>query len=402
MENHFQVEKKLSLRLGQSGFSLVEMVVVTAVFVIVIIVATEAFNRIYSRSTALSKSEESNIEGVVALEMFRKDLVQAGFGLPWDFDGTAPTYTEATGDPAKDFNDSGTTTGIPRAFVAGNDLDGTTKGVVDKTDYLALKGSPLSLNAAAGKWTHVDTTGIPKQWSEDSLNTGDRVVVMKREFTDSGYKSTLIHTGNTIFTTYKPAGLDAAFQPQLSGDKYYLYGISSDQDPTMPFNRSDYYVKRLTTIPASCADNTGVLYKAVVNQSNGATTPIPIMDCVADMQVVFGWDMNDDGVVDTYSDAVFTGTPSISGTATASDVEAVMADPVEFRKKLKLVKVYLMVQDGKKDRSYRNSQKIIVGNLGEETLTKSYSVSKLDDNNWTNYRWKIYRIVVTPKNLKAE
>ncbi len=123
MGYYFYRKKKLSLRLGQAGFSLIEMVVVTAVFVIVIIVASEAFNRIFSRSNTLSNSEESNVEGVVALEMFRKDLVQAGFGLLWDFVGPlAPAYKKQRGVPSADFNDSGTATRIPRAFVAGNNL----------------------------------------------------------------------------------------------------------------------------------------------------------------------------------------------------------------------------------------------------------------------------------------
>ncbi len=85
-------------------------------------------------------------------------------------------------------------------------------------------------------------------------------------------------------------------------------------------------------------------------------------------------------------------------------MQAAISDPAELRETLKFAKVYLMVQDGKRDSTYRNSQEIIVGNksLGEESLTKKYSVADLDANNWTNFRWKVYRIVVTPLNLKAQ
>jgi prepilin-type N-terminal cleavage/methylation domain-containing protein len=401
MGNYYHAENKPSLRLGQAGFTLIEMVVVTAVFVIVMIVASEAFLRIMSRSNILSQREESNIEGVVALEMFRKDLVQAGFGLPLEFAGTsAPNYNEADEAPASTLNDSGTTTKLPRPFVSGNDLE-IVGGPLAKTDYLALKGSPLSRNEAARKWTYVNYSSVgksPKAWSDDSLQNGDRVVVLKRAFSDTGYTSKLMHNGDTFFTTYDTAALDVNFRPQVQGETCYVYGISSDQDPRMPFNRSDYYVKRTADIPASCADNTGVLIKAVVKQVDGKLDEVPILDCVADMQVVFGWDTADDGVIDTYSNADGT---VVSGTGTQSDVQAAMADAANLRKKLKLVKVYLMVQDGGRDPSFRNQQEIVVGNKdnGEESLTKKYTVANLAANNWTNYRWKVYRIVVTPKNL---
>ncbi len=41
------------------------------------------------------------------------------------------------------------------------------------------------------------------------------------------------------------------------------------------------------------------------------------MDCVADMQVVFGWDIDKDGDIDTYSDADGA-TVSGTGSTTAS------------------------------------------------------------------------------------
>ena len=60
------------------GFSLVEMIVVMAIFVIVIMITGTAFNAIVSRSAQEYKSAESEIEGIVGLEILRRDLVQAG------------------------------------------------------------------------------------------------------------------------------------------------------------------------------------------------------------------------------------------------------------------------------------------------------------------------------------
>jgi Tfp pilus assembly protein FimT len=56
---------------GSGGFSLVEVVVVMAMFMVVIMISTSAFNNILSGAKQQMKSSESNIEGVVGLEVFR-------------------------------------------------------------------------------------------------------------------------------------------------------------------------------------------------------------------------------------------------------------------------------------------------------------------------------------------
>jgi len=56
---------------SRKGFTLVEMIVVMAVFVVVIMITADSFKTILTQMTKITKSEESNIEGVVGLEMFR-------------------------------------------------------------------------------------------------------------------------------------------------------------------------------------------------------------------------------------------------------------------------------------------------------------------------------------------
>lgn len=396
--------------IGQAGFTLVETIVVTAVFVIVIIIASDSFNRILTQSNILTKRMESNIEGIVGLEMLRHDLNQAGFGLPWGY--TNPiNYTEASGTEESKYNDA--SSGIPRAFLAGDNVAGSDKSQPDKTDYLVLKGTSLSRNIASQKWTYVSYSSVgsskPKVWSSGNLKDGDTVTVIRRAFTESGFVNQLVvlatGTGaNTFSTSFSSGGLGAGsgFEPVLQQETHYLYGIDSGTI-LRPFNRSDYYVRRPETIPSMCADRTGVLYKATLNQSSGTFTEIPILDCVADMQVVFGWDMNEDGVIDTVSNADGTTANSSAGFSN-THVKDTIKDAGLIRNRLKLVKIYLLVQDGRPDPNYKNTKDIIVGNknLGEESLTKKYTVTDIEANKWSHYRWKVYRIVVDPKNLTLQ
>ena len=69
-----------------------------------------------------------------------------------------------------------------------------------------------------------------------------------------------------------------------------MYGVDQDTNLRMPFNRADYFISN-TNAPSRCAPNTGVLEKVVVNQSDGRLTNfLPLVDCVADMQVIFRLD----------------------------------------------------------------------------------------------------------------
>jgi hypothetical protein len=185
-------------------------------------------------------------------------------------------------------------------------------------------------------------------------------------------------------------------------NEYVIYGLNGS-DPQMPYNRSDYFVAHPSAagaVPALCAPNTGTLYKATVNQDDGKLAYLPLLDCVADMQVVLGWDLTigtttslgQDGVVDTWSspDPQFR-----FGSAAQADVEAAMADPKLLASALKVVKVYILAQVGRKDPGYTSPSPITVGDTGELSITRNHVLT----SDMLNYRWKVYRIVVRPKNL---
>ncbi|MDD2852800.1 MAG: prepilin-type N-terminal cleavage/methylation domain-containing protein [Desulfuromonadaceae bacterium] len=373
------------------GFTLIELIITMALFIAVILITTSAFESILKTSGKLVVSEESNIEGIVGLEMFRHDLQQMGYGLPSAYQ-VVPDYLEANSGPAV-LNDS--PAGVPRAVVSFDNYS-------SHGDYLAVKATSVGRNSTSQKWTYLtysSTTKPSKVWSNasENLSATSRVVILDRTFSKDGkLVNTLV---NSTATDWKDFTL-TSMSPIDSSQTYFQYGVS-DATIRMPFNRSDYYVKRPTTgtsIPSWCADNVGILYMATVNHSNGDSTEYPLLDCVADMQVVFGWDVAGNGLIDE-STAYATDSVDISvaGSSSPADIQAIMNSPDEIRNKLKYVKVYLMVQDGRKDLNFTNSSKIVVGDI--ESITKGYDVAALTAKGWLNYRWKIYRLVIRPKNL---
>jgi len=416
------------------GFTLMEMVVVMAVFIVVIAISGDVFRTVLQQTSKLFRSEESNIEGIVGLEMFRHDLQQAGYGL-----FTVPLCSEYTGEAASalasSFNEVARTMDDPcdtsdslvsvagkrvppRALVAGNSMaavsdttsvSGSSFTIRAGSDYLALKGLTLDRNATSQKWTYLVKTSsgvVPKTWPSkaENLQGGDRVLLMRRSISQAKKTLTIVPEetekwfytpfGNTAFGTYSTNMTD-----------YVLYGFSNTNSPRMPFNRSDYFVARPSgadSVPALCAPNTGILYKATVNQDGGKLNYLPLLDCVADMQVVFGWDLTigstatagQDGLIDTWTspDSNFR-----TGSAIKSDIDAAMADPELLSSALRVIKVYVLAQVGRMDPAYTSPSPITVGDTGETAITRSYALT----SDMLHYRWKVYRIVVRPKNLMA-
>ena len=169
---------------NKTGFTLVEVIVVMAIFIAVLMITASAFNTILTKTNIVARSEESNIEGVVGLEMLRHDLEQTGFGLFTDVDSEvgAITYAEAADAPASNYNDASS---IPRALVADDELAIT--GLAGFTaDYLVIKSTTVGGTTTSQKWTYVTDSGIPKVWGkQDFTDDNDKLLVVKQEIRKS-------------------------------------------------------------------------------------------------------------------------------------------------------------------------------------------------------------------------
>lgn len=393
-----------SLMRDERGFSLVEMIVVTAIFIIIMIITGQSFETIVTKSTQETKLAETQIEGAVGLEILRRDLAQAGYGLPWDLDGV--TYTEvadadALGVPDLDsteFND--TPPNAPRAVVSSDEANAATVGL-NGSDVLVVKSTITGISATAKKWYNATFS----HYTSNDIETGERLIVMKNAFSGGVLASkVLVHDGSSFTLSY-PADITAFpanFRPDTGLDTYMVYGVAPQSASSTllrtPFNRSDYYIKRpdeSRAMPEMCAKQVdesdpaglGILYRSTASQTPGASgagfsPPYPLLDCVADMQVVYSLDSNGDGSIDNHSDIP---------PATAADVRA----------QVKEVRVYILAQEGAKSTGFTFPHSSLL--VGEKINGVDYGRTFVfDDHNikdWANYRWRIYTIVVSPGNL---
>jgi prepilin-type N-terminal cleavage/methylation domain-containing protein len=375
----------------QRGFTLIELLLVIAIMALVMAATSKMFIALLNEFKQQSKIAESNIEGIVGLELLRQDIERAGYGLPWE---VPIIYNEAAVTTYNDCSGVGPCN-APRPIVTGNNTDfvDTTVTPNSQSDYLVIKAANVIRNAASQKWTYL-VTGATKTWdtsmvpSENPSNT-DYVIVLSPGATTSDQRTLLTDGGGNWYKQYSGV---SSFWPS-SGDPQplFVYDIIDNTGLTglrMPFNRADYYISTSASYAASmCAPNTGTLIKAMISHVNGAKTDIlPLLDCVANMQVVFRLDTNGDGLIDTATDDI-------------SGLNALLT-----RQQVKEIRVYILAHEGQMDKNftYQNSSPAPCTSatqiyVGDPSIGGGRCFN-IGTN--TNYRWKIYTITIQPKNMR--
>lgn len=363
------------MRRRNSGFSILEIMIALAIVMLVLAAATTFFITTVRQYKIQTKIVESNIEGVLGLELLRQDLESLGFGLPWS---NVTVISDApTSSPLID-----SITGGPRAVVSNNNPSTTV--TVNGSNYLVIRSTQVGMGSAAGKWTTLQAEGRIRSWGsdEEDLLDNDRVIVLSPTLNHW----TLVSPENGIsFSTVK--NVSSIYAP---GDNLTVTNIVYGVDNTpleFPWNRADYYIDNASLntslqVPQRCASNTGVLVKRVVRHVSGKplTPDLPLLDCAADMQVIYGLDNNADKAVDDW----------------VTDISSSTAETI--RTQLLEVRVYILAHVGQRDNSYRNSQNPIpVGFIGPDGSMKGryFTIA----NEYLNYRWKVYSIVVKPMSL---
>ncbi len=369
--------------MNNKGFTLIELLVALGILAIIIGIPYAFLTKELKHTVKESALSQSALEKIPSLEILRKDIEEAGYGLVWNMGNV--TYNEASSSTPSlysfnqnTFNDA--PNNPPRAIVGKRDTDASKPGF----SYLVLKGTSLGLNKACKHWSYIDKDGknlgdrniwpTTNSANYNNFKNGDRVIVM-----DAGSRKIVENSGKFYFTI----GTDdnSTIAPQ---SVYLIYGVGTS-DPRAPFNRVDYYLKDSGTPPSECATGTHTLYRMVMNSSGNFGPPYyPLLHCVADFQVGFGLDTDGDGKIDIWP-------PDITG-----------YNATEIRDQLKQVRVYILVQNGTKDKDYNYPHtSLTVGEtINGTTIGRNFNLST-QITDYKFYHWKLIKLVVEPKNLGA-
>jgi prepilin-type N-terminal cleavage/methylation domain-containing protein len=391
----------------QSGFSLIEVLVVMVIFSIIIVAASQTFTGLLADFKKQSKIAETNIEGMLGLEVMRRDIISAGYGLYWSLDPkTAPTTSAFTDEVsvAADANGAALNDDLnsdaPRALVFGSGYG------LNSSDRFAVRSMNVAANCNSECFNYLFTspTFTVNSWTpaNDNIAKTDYVTVMKPD-----------DTHRWLVFTKSPAKFTAKMQDVLtsyssgttSGQATsIIFSLGTDSTPRLPFNRADFYIAN-TGMPSRCAAGTGVLYKKVVNLSTTSTgyhPAIPLLDCVADMQVAYRYDSTGGNYGDLVTDVTPTNGIDVFPWHDTTDDE----DPVwsEKARQIREVRIYILAQEGQRDNTFTYpNQTVRVGEAAFSfgtTATQSIPLGRTFDlsgiTDWQRYRWKIYTVIVQP------
>ena len=408
--------------ISDSGFTLVELMITMVIFVLVIATASGVFTGLLTQFKQQSKIAETNIEGIVGLEILRQDIGHAGYGLPWNLMGVTDSdsdgdywehltnYNEAisAGSPnPANFNDGNPASALPipaniqrapRAILSENNT------AFNGSDYLVIKSLTVSTNHAAGKWQPIragNSSLMKTWWSQVNEyvcrnDRGDhyeatRVIVISPGTTAASRRSLIVSGGNFFTGADNYSVLTNFAAPAGDPEVRIMYGVDHDTNLRMPFNRADYYISiPATNMPQRCAPNTGILYKATVNHADGLLNELPLLDCAADIQVDFWLDTDGDGTINW--------PPS-------DNISALTAQ--QIREQVKEVRVYILAHEGQKDINYDFSMgstreflsAIEVLDTNSRTINFVNLKTLIGNPEYKYYRWKVYTIVVKLMNL---
>jgi prepilin-type N-terminal cleavage/methylation domain-containing protein len=375
----------------ERGFTLIELLITMVIFILVIAAGSQIFTGLLTQFKQQSKIAETNIEGIVGLEIFRQDIEHAGYGLPWNIP-SGVTYSEASSTTvcgsANPINYNDAAPNAPRATVSGNN------NCTNNSDYLVIKAVTVATNDTSSKWTELVycstcSTTCPSPYGFFSANVCYRDWSPSAENLTSNDLVTVIYPGATpvterlleansgTFSATSFSSIDSSWLPTGATDNIRIvYGLrGSGNAPQRPFNRADYYIST-SNVPQRCAPNTGVLQKATMDY-NGGFNQWPLLDCVADLQMVYRRDTDGDGTVDN----------------TIDDISALSAQ--QIRDQVKEIRVYILAHEGQRDVNYTHTPATIY--VGDPAIGGGQNFN-IGTN--VNYRWKLYTIVVKPNNLR--
>jgi prepilin-type N-terminal cleavage/methylation domain-containing protein len=375
----------------EAGFTLIELLITMVIFVLVLAAGSQIFTGLLTQFKQQSKIAETNIEGIVGLEILRRDIGHAGYGLPWIIPAGV-TYSEASSTTvcgsANPINYNDAATNAPRATVSGNN------NCTNNSDYLVIKAVTVATNDPSLKWTELiyasscaspynsfATNVCKRTWSSstEDLLSSDKVILISTGATSATERLLMASSGAFEAKKFSSSDISSSWLPSETDNiPRIVYGLNSGNAPKRPFNRADYYIST-SNVPQRCAPNTGVLEKATMDY-NGGFNQWPLLDCVADMQVIYRIDTNNDGTIDNTTD----------------DISALTAQ--QIRDQVKEVRVYILAHEGQYDRNYTYPNSTIT--VGEFGLGSNFNLATTIGTNWQNYRWKIYTLVVKPNNLR--
>ncbi len=357
---------------NKKGFTIIEIVVTLFIVMAALAIGYYTFVKVLRLSIYHSSTQKSQINRLMGTALLRYDCEMAGYGLtqsiPKNVDSSNYEEANPNSNPASNFNNAPYT---PLPFQIGS---------YKNASYLVIRSTIANINDASRKWSILyydkDSLSWKIQGYDDDLSwpkSEQDYHFNKKGSKDDDYYVIILHEKDLYakqngFYKFKLGMLPQNANIPPSGYTYIVYGVDSDTQPRMPFNRVDYYLDDKNKPTNICAPNTFELYRATINQSNGKANPQPLLDCITKFEVALK----------------------------SGNVWYTRNNPLDLNSSLNVqeVRIFIVQQSGKFDPSYTNTSPITLGDKDTGVLG---TFEPTGDQ--VHYQWKLITLSVRPRNL---
>lgn len=372
---------------SQRGFTIVELLVTMVIVSIVIGLTYASFNTVMKDVKSETKSMEAIMDVLTGLEIMRLDLAHMGFGLAEQgHNDNNNRKEEPCAYPVRTIKTDNNNPPNCTPTVGADDIVNVH---ANKSQALIIRSTVNTTNELTYGWTTYvcgedNITGInlfsQTGQSYNPIQGNDDVVIMTQGF--KFLSRTKFNNVNGFCNEQDRILL--AFPVDIS---------VSNGCERQYCNRINYRLRGTNNL-AACHPKTFPLERVV-----GGGTGMPIINCVANFQVRFRRDTNNDGKIDDHQEIY--NFSNKDGT-------------------LNRVDVYLLIQDSTYDPDFNNNMTATdltvredfngdgdTNDTGETlnlaTTTPACQGTDITTNptcfaNFTNYRWRIIKLSAQPKN----
>ncbi|AGF78818.1 prepilin-type N-terminal cleavage/methylation domain-containing protein [Desulfocapsa sulfexigens DSM 10523] len=330
------------------GFTLVELVIAMFIITIILTLSSQTFRSLIMGANSQKNITETELGKIIGTEMIRLDLEHVGFGI---------ASNEANLPMAWD----GTTLTLRSTINNGN------AGTIGWLLLNCTVGSVPTVIVDRRQDTTVNTAVLLSKDKQFVANQSIAAQTTAQCLTCQDLNTNLTPANNYIASAYPYVATVSDGCSTATGGQYC--------------NIITYSISTTNTL-TKCATGTRNLLRRVGGDALNGTGGDRILECVADIQIRFDWDLNNDGDL---LDAGEVNLTTIPVGSTTSDIISSM----------KNIDMYVLMQSGAMDPNYTFSGDLTMnGALPAANAADGFNTAAV--TNFSQYRWKVLKVSAKP------
>lgn len=330
------------------GFTLIELVITMFIVTIILILSGQAFKNLIRGSNTHKTSTETELEKVLGIEMIRLDFEHTGFGI-------------AQNEPNLPFSWDGST------LTLRSTINNSNAGTIGWLLLNCTVGSVPTIIVDRRQDTTVNTVVLLSKDQQFIANQSRADQTTAQCNTCQDLVTNLTPANNYIASAYPYVATVADGCSTASGGQYC--------------NIITYSLSATNTL-SKCAAGTRNLLRRIGGDAINGTGGDRTLECIADIQVRFDWDLNNDNDVLDAGEQNLTTLPVGSTTSDIID-------------RLKNIDMFVLMQAGPHDPNFAFTGDLTVnGELPAVNSADGFNITAVTDFN--EYRWKTLKISAKP------